>query len=62
MKFDEMSEKWDIPSSIVHCDLRDAGANKKKALLLSGFHNIDCTVHKIQLVVEKWKSFKEGNW
>lgn len=50
-KFDEMLSKWDIPSNSVHCVLRDAGANMKNALFLSDLNNIDCTVHKIQLVV-----------
>ena len=50
--FDDMLMKWDISSTNVHCVLRDAGANMKRALFLSGVNNLDCAVHKIQLVVK----------
>lgn len=50
-KFQSMLEKWEIDSH-VHCVVRDAGANMKKALFLSGLNNLDCTAHKLQLVVK----------
>lgn len=49
---DDMLMKWDISRTNVHCVLRDAGANMKKALFLSGVNNLDCTVHKIQLIAK----------
>ena len=50
--FDDMLMKWNISHTNVHCVLRDAGANMKKALFLSGVNNLDCTVHKIQLIAK----------
>ena len=44
--------KWDISKINVHCVSRDAGANMKKALFLSGVNNLDSAVHKIQHVVK----------
>ncbi|CAB4059527.1 unnamed protein product [Lepeophtheirus salmonis] len=52
LKFDEMLEKWGIPSRAVHCVLRDPGANMKKAVFLSGLDNVDCIIHKVQQVVK----------
>lgn len=52
MNFDEMLDKWNIPSSRLHCVLHDAGAKMKKSLLLSSLNNVDNTVHKIQLIVK----------
>lgn len=51
-KFDSMLWKWNIPSSEVHCVLRDSGTNMKKALFLSEVKNLDCTVHKLQIIVK----------
>ncbi|XP_076060474.1 zinc finger BED domain-containing protein 4-like [Oratosquilla oratoria] len=50
--YDDMLMKWDISCTNVHCVLRDAGENMKKALFLSGVNNLNCTVHKIQLIAK----------
>jgi hypothetical protein len=50
-KFDEMIQNWKLENSI-HIVMRDSGANIKKALFLSGVNNLDCTAHKLQLVVK----------
>jgi hypothetical protein len=50
--FDDMLVTWDISPSSVHAVMRDSGANMKKALFLSGVNNLDCTAHKLQLVVK----------
>lgn len=39
--FDDMFMKWDISRANVHCVLRDAETNMKKALFLSGVNNLD---------------------
>ena len=51
-KFDEMLNKWDIERTNIHCVMRDSGANMKKALFLSGVNNLDCAIHKMQLIVK----------
>ena len=51
-KFDEMINDWDLIHSDIHVVMRDAGANIKKATFLSGVQNLDCTAHKIQLIVK----------
>lgn len=50
--FDDMLMKWGIPSTYVQYVLPDVGANMRKAMFLSGVSNLDCAVHKIQLVVK----------
>ena len=47
-----MIEKWEIAPGRVHCVMRDAGANIKKALFLSDLNNLDCFAHQLQLVVK----------
>ena len=51
--FNSMLEKWKIHPDHVHCVVRDAGANMKKALFLCEVKNVDCFAHQIQLVVKK---------
>src|SRR5215469_12197341 len=51
-KFDDMLNKWDIERTNIHCVMRDSGANMKKALFLSGVNNLDCAIHKMQLIVK----------
>lgn len=51
--FNSMLEKWHIKQKDVHCVMRDAGANIKKALLLSDVTNLDCFAHQLQLVVKE---------
>ena len=51
-KFDDMLKKWSILPQNVYCVVRDSGANMKKALFQSGLNNLDCTIHKIQLVIK----------
>lgn len=50
--FHSMLKTWEIPINNVHCVLRDCGANMKKALFLSGVNNLDCVLHKLQLVIK----------
>ncbi|KAL7646695.1 UNVERIFIED_CONTAM: hypothetical protein RMT77_001948 [Armadillidium vulgare] len=52
-KFDEILGKWKISKEDIHCVMRDSGTNMKKALFLSGVNNLDCAVHKVQLVVKR---------
>ena len=47
-----MIEKWEIAPDRVHCVVRDAGANIKKALFLSDLNNFDCFAHQLQFVVK----------
>lgn len=35
----------------MHCLTRDEGSNMKRAMRLTAFNDIDCTVHKIQLAI-----------
>lgn len=51
--FNDMMDKWKVTPDHVHCVVRDAGANIKKALFLSEMKNVDCFAHQIQLVVKK---------
>lgn len=50
--FLNMLDKWNIAPERVHCVMRDAGANIKKALFLSEVSNLDCFAHQLQLVVK----------
>ena len=58
--FNTMLDKWNIEGDDVHCVVRDAGANMKKALFLSEIKNVDCFAHQIQLVVKKGISAQKG--
>ena len=50
--FNEMLAKWNLCAEDVHCVMRDAGANIKKALLLSNVKNTNCSSHQLHLIVK----------
>lgn len=49
--FDDMLVKWGISHVNVHCFMCDAGVNMKRGLSLSCVNNLDCALHKIQLII-----------
>lgn len=57
--FNDMLSKWGISRASVHCVVRDSGANMRKALFLSGLNNVDCAVHKLQLVIKQGLQFQK---
>lgn len=52
-KLNDILDEWKLSHNYVHCIVRDSRANMMKALFLSGLNNLDCAVHRIQLVVEQ---------
>ena len=50
--FNGLLEKWNLSSDDVHFVMRDADANMKKAMFLSGVNNTNCTSHKLHHVVK----------
>lgn len=51
-KFGTMLDEWGIGKHQVHCMIRDQGSNMKRAMVLSDLRDMDCTVHKLHLVVK----------
>lgn len=47
-KLKSMLTEWCITTEQVHCMVRDEGSNMKRAMILAGFQDIDCTIHKLQ--------------
>lgn len=50
-KFQTILEEWGIDRQKVHCMVRDRGSNMVKAMQLSGFEDISCAIHQIQLCI-----------
>ncbi|CAH0730570.1 unnamed protein product, partial [Brenthis ino] len=50
-KFQTILEEWGIDRQKVHCMVRDRGSNMVRAMQLSGFEDISCAIHQIQLCI-----------
>jgi hypothetical protein len=50
-KFEKILQEWGINRQAVHCMVRDRGSNMIKAMQLSGFENVNCAIHQIQLCI-----------
>ncbi|GBP12719.1 Zinc finger BED domain-containing protein 1 [Eumeta japonica] len=50
-KFQTILEEWGIDRQKVHCMVRDHGSNMVRAMQLSGFEDISCAIHQIQLCI-----------
>ncbi|CAG5004267.1 unnamed protein product [Parnassius apollo] len=50
-KFQTILEEWGIHLERVHCMVRDRGSNMFKAMQLSGFEDVNCAIHQIQLCI-----------
>lgn len=46
-------EEWEIPADRVHAVVSDNGANVKAGLRAAALPGVPCTIHTLQLVVEK---------
>ena len=58
--FNSLLDKWSLSPDDVHCVMRDAGANMKKALFLSGVNNTNCTSHQLHLTVKHGLTSEES--
>lgn len=52
-KLSSLLEDWNIPISKVHAIVSDNGANVKAGLRLADLPGVGCTIHTLQLVVQK---------
>lgn len=50
-KFNTMLADWNISNVKVHCMIRDEGSNMKRGMRLALLNDLDCTVHKLQIVI-----------
>nr|CAI5864400.1 unnamed protein product [Callosobruchus analis] len=50
-KFQAILEEWGIDRQKVHCMVRDRGSNMVRAMQISGFKDISCAIHQIQLCI-----------
>ncbi|XP_072929650.1 zinc finger BED domain-containing protein 4-like [Epargyreus clarus] len=50
-KFNTMLAEWNILNEKVHCMIRDEGSNMKRGMRLALLNDLDCTVHKLQIVI-----------
>lgn len=59
-KFQTMLEEWGIDRQTVHCMVRDRGSNMVRAMQLSGFEDVNCAIHQIQLCIRA--SVESQDW
>lgn len=50
-KYQTILEEWGINRQKIHCIVRDRGSNMVRAMQLSGFEDVSCAVHQIQLCI-----------
>nr|CAI5853921.1 unnamed protein product [Callosobruchus analis] len=60
-KFQAILEEWGIDHQKVHCMVCDRGSNMVRAMQLSGFEDISCAIHQIQLCIRAGVETQEWN-
>ncbi|GBP16739.1 Zinc finger BED domain-containing protein 4 [Eumeta japonica] len=50
-KFNTMLAEWNISNKKVHCIIRDEDSNMKRGMRLALLNDLDCTDHKLQIVI-----------
>lgn len=50
-KLNEIREEWEIPRQKLHVMVRDGGSNMKRGARVLQIHDVDCTIHQLQLCV-----------